>query len=168
MGKRSRTTQPNSIGRSIPHDEGCVSTASSRGLSRHCTRRIHLGKGSPSGHVRSGSTGRMSHCMALRSRWDCMVFGMKCFLPSSLPCQCSVCTFVLSASIRISSSLGPSGQFITNTTISDSASHGIDRGWSDGGALDFLAGNTFSNIAQCLQTFPRDTTAACPSTPPCP
>jgi hypothetical protein len=101
VGKRSRTTRPSSIDRYTPHDEGWGSTASSRGLSPHCTERSHQGKGSPSGHVRSGNTGRMNHCKASRIRCDCTTFGMEHFLPSCLPFQCSVCTFVLSDSILL-------------------------------------------------------------------
>lgn len=70
------------------------------------------------------------------------------------------------AAIRI---LGlPSGSFITNTTIKDSAGHGIDRGWRNDSKPEFLNTNTFTNVARCNQSFPRDTSGACPSTVPCP
>jgi hypothetical protein len=62
----------------------------------------------------------------------------------------------------------PAGQFITNTTILSSAGHGIDRGWRDNTKPDFLATNTFTSIAKCKQTYPKDTSGACPTTVPCP
>jgi hypothetical protein len=61
------------------------------------------------------------------------------------------------------------GQFVTNTTIASSAAHGIDRGFrSDTKTPDFLGTNTFTNIAKCKQTYPRDVSGACPATVPCP
>ena len=62
----------------------------------------------------------------------------------------------------------PSGAFVTNTTIAYSAGHGIDRGWRDDAKPDFLATNTFTDIAICKQTYPRDTNGACPTPVPCP
>ena len=59
------------------------------------------------------------------------------------------------------------GQFVTNSTILASASHGIDRGWR-GSNTDFLATNTFTSIAKCKQSYPKDATGACPATVPCP
>jgi hypothetical protein len=61
----------------------------------------------------------------------------------------------------------PAGQFVTNTTIVSSASHGIDRGWR-GTATDFLATNTFTSVARCKQSYPKDTNGGCPTSVPCP
>ena len=72
------------------------------------------------------------------------------------------------AAIRI---LGaPSAGFVTNTTIADSAAHGIDRGYRSDTKVDFLATNTFTNIAKCKQTYPSDANGACPAPAmvPCP
>jgi hypothetical protein len=63
------------------------------------------------------------------------------------------------------------GQFVTNTTISSSAAHGIDRGFrSDTKMPDFLPTNTFTSVARCKQTYPGDVSGACPAPAmvPCP
>jgi hypothetical protein len=63
------------------------------------------------------------------------------------------------------------GQFVTNTTLLASAAHGIDRGFrSDTKMPDFLATNTFTSIARCKQTYPRDVSGGCPAIAmvPCP
>jgi hypothetical protein len=63
------------------------------------------------------------------------------------------------------------GQFVTNTTLTSSAAHGIDRGFrSDAKMPDFLGTNTFTNLARCKQTYPRDVSGACPAPTavPCP
>lgn len=63
----------------------------------------------------------------------------------------------------------PSPAMITNTAISDSAAHGIDRGWqSDNRPSFLLGGNTFTRIGRCRETYPRGATVACPTNPPCP
>ncbi|MCU1278407.1 MAG: Fibronectin type domain protein [bacterium] len=62
----------------------------------------------------------------------------------------------------------PTSVFITNTTISDSASHGIDRGFQSDNKPDFLLTNSFVNVAPCQQTYPRDVTGPCPTPVPCP
>jgi hypothetical protein len=61
-----------------------------------------------------------------------------------------------------------SNAFITNTTIVNSAAHGIDRGWSNDIKTDFLPTNTFLNVAACKITYPRNTDSSCPAIPPCP
>ncbi|MBL8915472.1 MAG: right-handed parallel beta-helix repeat-containing protein [Archangium sp.] len=61
----------------------------------------------------------------------------------------------------------PASGFVTNTTIRSSARHGIDRGWR-GAVIDFMATNTFENVAGCKQTYPHDTNNGCPMNPPCP
>ncbi|HEY1584373.1 MAG TPA: hypothetical protein VGH63_01725 [Polyangia bacterium] len=70
------------------------------------------------------------------------------------------------AAIRIGGA--PAAAFITNSTISDSAAHGIDRGFRDDAKPDFLPTNTFVNVAACKQTYPRDVSGACPTPVPCP
>jgi hypothetical protein len=45
----------------------------------------------------------------------------------------------------------PPGEFITNSTIFDSAGHGIARAWL-GKRVDFTATNTFDGVAGCNQT----------------
>ena len=63
----------------------------------------------------------------------------------------------------------PPSQFVTNTIILGSPTNGIDRGYRSGTKLDFLATNTFTNVALCNQTFPKDDNGACPPDPvPCP
>lgn len=70
------------------------------------------------------------------------------------------------AAIRIFGS--PPTQFVTNTTIMSSANHGIERAWRSLTKIDFLATNTFEQVAKCNQTFPKDPNGACPTNPPCP
>jgi hypothetical protein len=72
----------------------------------------------------------------------------------------------LDAAIRIFGL--PSSAFVTNTEIVNSARHGIDRGWASDTKTDFIATNTFTNVAGCKQTYPRDTNGSCPSVVPCP
>ncbi len=72
------------------------------------------------------------------------------------------------AAIRIFGTTAPASQYITDTTILSSARDGIDRGWRDDPAPDFLAGNTFTNVAGCKQTVPRTFNGVCPTTPACP
>lgn len=72
------------------------------------------------------------------------------------------------AAIRIFGAPAPLTQFITETVILASARDGIDRGWSNDGLTDFQATNTFTGVAECNQSFPRQTSTACPTTPPCP
>jgi len=72
------------------------------------------------------------------------------------------------AAIRL---LGPpAGQFITHTTITSSAAHGIDRGWRADTQTDFLPTNTFVGVTWCQETYPKDHNGACPPADqvPCP
>ena len=62
----------------------------------------------------------------------------------------------------------PASEFVTNTTIANSAAHGIDRGYRSDTKLDFLATNTFIAVAACKQTYPKDANGGCPATVPCP
>jgi hypothetical protein len=57
--------------------------------------------------------------------------------------------------------------FITNSTFRSGASYGIDRAWS-GSPVDFLSTNTFSGLARCKQSLPRDDLGNRPSSVPCP
>jgi hypothetical protein len=62
----------------------------------------------------------------------------------------------------------PTGQIVTNTSVIESAGHGIDRGWL-GAEIDYLPTNTFQSVARCAQTFPRpEAPSICPDPPPCP
>lgn len=62
----------------------------------------------------------------------------------------------------------PSAQFLVNSTISNSSSHGVFRAWT-GGLVDFLPGNSFANIAFCQQVLPHPPLpASCPVAPECP
>lgn len=72
------------------------------------------------------------------------------------------------AAIRISGE--PPSQFITQTTILASATNGIDRGYRSLVQLDFLPTNTFTDVALCNQTLPKDPNGACPAPAnvPCP
>jgi hypothetical protein len=72
------------------------------------------------------------------------------------------------AAIRIYGTTAPATEYITNTTIVSSARDGIDRGWRDDPMTDFLATNTFTNVAGCKQSTPRTFAGVCPTTPPCP
>jgi hypothetical protein len=62
----------------------------------------------------------------------------------------------------------PASQFITNTIILESAAHGIDRGYRSDTKIDFLPTNTFTNVALCKQSYPKDANGGCPTTIPCP
>lgn len=61
----------------------------------------------------------------------------------------------------------PTTAFIKNTTIAKSAANGIERGWW-GGPTSFLPTNTFTDVAYCQETYPRDSSGGCPMTVPCP
>lgn len=59
----------------------------------------------------------------------------------------------------------PASGFIASSTIAHSSGHGIDRGWL-GAPVDFLATNTFVDIAGCWQSYPN--VNGCPMPAPCP
>lgn len=61
----------------------------------------------------------------------------------------------------------PKAAFLTNSTIKDSASNGVDRGWI-GADVDFRPTNTFQNITYCVQTQPKPEAGLCPDAPSCP
>jgi len=58
-------------------------------------------------------------------------------------------------------------QILVNSRIEDSASNGIDRGWT-GDPVDYLPTNTFTRVAYCTQTSPRPNMGQCPDPAPCP
>jgi hypothetical protein len=63
----------------------------------------------------------------------------------------------------------PPNVFITNTEIRNSARFGIDRGYRSALKASFIPTNTFTNVAACKESYPRDPNGACPGTPlPCP
>lgn len=62
----------------------------------------------------------------------------------------------------------PFADVLTNSTISDSAADGIDLAY-DGDPVSLLGGNTFTNVARCKLTLPRDVNGGCPNpVPACP
>ena len=61
----------------------------------------------------------------------------------------------------------PANAFVTNTTIVKSKANGIERAWR-GAATSFLPTNTFTDVAYCFETFPKDDLGACPTPAPCP
>jgi hypothetical protein len=62
----------------------------------------------------------------------------------------------------------PFADVLTNSTISDSAADGVDLAY-DGDPVSLLGGNTFTNVARCKLTLPRDVNGACPNpVPACP
>ncbi|MBI1948329.1 MAG: hypothetical protein HYS27_21760 [Deltaproteobacteria bacterium] len=70
------------------------------------------------------------------------------------------------AAIRVRGPVAAS--FVTNTTIANSASNGIDRGFRSDTKPSFLPSNSFSGVAKCTETYPRDVSGACPDPVPCP
>jgi len=62
----------------------------------------------------------------------------------------------------------PSSSFLTNSTISRSSTHGIFRAWI-GAQVDFMAGNTFTDVLFCNQVLNKPPLpAVCPANPECP
>ena len=65
----------------------------------------------------------------------------------------------------------PPSEFVTNTTILESKTNGIDRGWrSDSPLVEFLPTNTFTGVALCKQTLAPTAANVCPAPAavPCP
>ncbi len=62
----------------------------------------------------------------------------------------------------------PPTEFVTDSTIAHSAGHGFVRSWASDTKTDFLATNTFSDVALCDQSFPADAGGTCPASPACP
>jgi hypothetical protein len=88
-------------------------------------------------------------------------------------CQCSSsgCNY-LEGSFSVSSAIlifnEPSTAFVTRSRIEHSAGHGILRGWNGTSAVSFLGSNTFTDVAGCTETTPRDSEGRCAANPPCP
>lgn len=61
----------------------------------------------------------------------------------------------------------PASRFISHTTISDSAGYGINELYY-GMPVDFVATNTFANVALCKQTTPAVSYGMCPANVTCP
>lgn len=61
----------------------------------------------------------------------------------------------------------PTSAFVKNSTIVDSAGVGINLGYY-GTFVDFAPTNTFTRVAKCKVSYPRDDKGACPATVPCP
>jgi hypothetical protein len=61
----------------------------------------------------------------------------------------------------------PPALFIESSEISESAGHGIDRGWQSDTAIDFVLENNFFQVSGCRQTVPRDASGGCPDEPVC-
>jgi hypothetical protein len=59
----------------------------------------------------------------------------------------------------------PPGVFMSNSAIRHGAGHGVVLGY-DGNDYDFRASNTFEDLAGCIQTLPRSSTASCPDPEP--
>ncbi len=59
----------------------------------------------------------------------------------------------------------PPSAFVKNTTFLNIAGHGITEGF-DGSFVDFRPSNTFTGVAGCEQTRPRDVSTTCPSPKP--
>jgi hypothetical protein len=59
----------------------------------------------------------------------------------------------------------PPSAFVKNTEFSNIAMHGITQGY-DGDFVDFRPTNTFTSVAGCAQTRPRESTTQCPMPKP--
>jgi hypothetical protein len=59
----------------------------------------------------------------------------------------------------------PASNFLTNSTIQFISGHGIDAAWAASAinTPDIAAGNTFSSLAGCKQTFNAKSGGTCPS-----
>jgi hypothetical protein len=60
----------------------------------------------------------------------------------------------------------PATALVTNTTIAHSLHNGIARAWS-GDPVDFTPTNTFTDNADCKQSFPVPSSGGCPAVVPC-
>jgi hypothetical protein len=88
-------------------------------------------------------------------------------------CQCSSygCNY-LEGSFSVASAIllfqQPPSSFVTHSRIEHSAGHGVLRGWSGSEAVSFLGSNTFTDVAGCTESTPRDMDGRCAANPPCP
>ncbi len=69
--------------------------------------------------------------------------------------------------IYLSLDVAPTKSFVTNSLLEDSATNGVDRGYT-GDAIDFSDSNTFERVAFCIQTEPKPSVGACSADPACP
>lgn len=61
----------------------------------------------------------------------------------------------------------PASAFLKTSTIADSAGVGVNLGYN-GTFVDFAPTNTFTRVAKCKVSYPRDAMGNCPATVPCP
>lgn len=61
----------------------------------------------------------------------------------------------------------PTSAFLKSSSIVDSAGVGVNLAYY-GTFVDFAPTNTFTRVAKCKVSYPRDTAGACPATVPCP
>lgn len=61
----------------------------------------------------------------------------------------------------------PSSAFLKDSTILDSAGVGVNLGYY-GTFVDFVPTNTFTRVAKCKVSYPRDAKGVCPASVPCP
>lgn len=61
----------------------------------------------------------------------------------------------------------PPSAFLKNATITNTAGAGVNLAYY-GTFVDFLPTNTFTGVAKCKLTYPRNAMGACPSSVPCP
>jgi hypothetical protein len=83
-------------------------------------------------------------------------------------CLCVLisCNNVTAHEASIIFTRAPSAGFsITNSTIANSAGHGIHRAWQSNSQPSFAATNTFTNNAGCNETRPVPENGQCPVTP---
>jgi hypothetical protein len=85
-------------------------------------------------------------------------------------CGLATCNDLVDHDAAVLMHYAPSAGFaITNTTISDSAGHGIHRGWQGSSTQSFLATNTFTGINGCQETLPVPENGSCAEPKPgCP
>jgi hypothetical protein len=84
---------------------------------------------------------------------------------TSASCPSLKNNFDADAALQVAYSGGgaPAASFLTNSTITASASNAVFRGWQAAN-VDFLASNTLSGIAWCAQTNIPDASNNCPKT----
>jgi hypothetical protein len=85
-------------------------------------------------------------------------------------CGLATCNDLVDHDAAVLMHYAPSPGFaITNTTISESAGHGIHRGWQGTSTQSFLATNTFIGITGCQETIPVPENGTCAEPKPaCP
>jgi hypothetical protein len=90
---------------------------------------------------------------------DSSLVGASCLYPGSPPPK-NV------AAIRVFGE--PTTAFVHNTTITSSAGHGFDRGWTGDATISFLGDGNTETVARCKESYPKPSGAACPTPVPCP